>query len=93
LVLEHQAYLSERLRADTAAGTPPAAPTLGVAEAVVQANPNLEGSEMSVRRHLARLHRSGRLPRMSWNSMTAEQRSQVFRVMLEDVAENGRRAR
>lgn len=92
LVLEHAAFLQQAaFREATAEPVTPATGGPGVAEAVVQANPNLEGMLDPVRRHLRKLLRVGRIPpRATWASMTPTQHREVLRALLNDVAEAAR---
>lgn len=83
LVLEYKTLVEAVFVNDVG---PVAGVPAGVVEAFVAANPNLEGSEVSVHRHLMMLSRSNRAPVGQWADLTAAQQQETFRVALEDVA-------
>ncbi|CAE8736916.1 unnamed protein product [Polarella glacialis] len=81
ILLEHRGVLdgmSDRL-------LPPAVP-VGVAEAVVEGNPNLAGAEAALRRQLAGLYDTGSLRRLPWSDLQAAAQAEVFKKLLEDVS-------
>lgn len=82
LILEHRSLLAEAFGGEE---VPPATPP-GVAEAVIEANPNLAGLDAHLRRQLIRLYGSGRLmDRRPWAALPPMRRAEVFRMLLEEV--------
>eukprot|EP00928_Gymnodinium_smaydae_P026558 TRINITY_DN20817_c1_g3_i2.p1 TRINITY_DN20817_c1_g3~~TRINITY_DN20817_c1_g3_i2.p1 ORF type:complete len:701 (-),score=92.79 TRINITY_DN20817_c1_g3_i2:64-2166(-) len=86
VVLEHRGLVV------AAFATAPSRPTgttlpVGLAEALVAANPDLAGAEVNVRRHLDAMVQSGWLPSnlRPWAELSAADRQRALVIILEDV--------
>mmetsp|Transcript_73369 Transcript_73369/g.185012 ORF Transcript_73369/g.185012 Transcript_73369/m.185012 type:complete len:683 (-) Transcript_73369:144-2192(-) len=89
LITDHIQLLETVYSRDGACPTTPR----GVAEAVVEANPNLADLVVPLRRQLEHLYGSNRLPKQPWSELSTEQIDQVFHALLGDVVERNRGGR
>mmetsp|Transcript_16253 Transcript_16253/g.35182 ORF Transcript_16253/g.35182 Transcript_16253/m.35182 type:complete len:650 (+) Transcript_16253:71-2020(+) len=92
LLLEHQTFLQEVFGA-VVAHRSSAAVDAGVVNAIVEANSNLAEVREHVQAHVTKLHRTGRLRRRQWQTLSQDEQREVFRVILNDVIETRRRSR
>jgi hypothetical protein len=83
VVLEHRALLAASFSNGPRLLTPESPP--GVVAAIIQANPDLAGMQLQLRRQLMSLYSSGQLRPVSWADLPSAGRVEVLRLLLEDV--------